>query len=212
MRRRQRLWLPRVPVLPRIGRDEMRHAWRTLAHVKGIGLVPDLTIPHSHALMLTEVLRPGFDNERLNVAIKMSRITEQPPPHGAVTAADHTQGPHGPGKCARLFWGNGVFEQYQHRAIVWACLADNHWVVSMQRLRHIQSIRWLQAIPPQRDETHDEPARGTQEGDRDAGVAGDTPPHRTPHGQPSLDDQRIDAQGPRTHPRGHRGLYGHRKG
>src|SRR5215210_3618148 len=67
---------------------EMTDLRRPVSDVERADAVPDFLVGHGHPLVLTEVLDPGFHEERFGPAVGDVRVREQPPLERAVAQAD----------------------------------------------------------------------------------------------------------------------------
>src|SRR6267142_3909633 len=103
---------------PQSGGDQVRHdGWRP-GDVEASNALLDRPITSGDALMLAQVLEPGLDDERFDVAPLVCWIVVDGPADGAIAAANRLQLPDGFHKGTRVGGIDSVFDLDADRSFV----------------------------------------------------------------------------------------------
>ena len=106
-------WLLRLPP-----RDVVAHEGSVGAAVEAGGGLEQDAVAGGDALVLSEVLDPGLDDEHLELPARVRGVAVHVPADGAVAAADRLEPPHGAQELLGLVGVHVVLERDEHGAFV----------------------------------------------------------------------------------------------
>jgi hypothetical protein len=169
-------------------REVVGEARLALTHETTLKLVLDLTVSHCDPLVLTQVLKPGLDQEALDEACGIRYITEQPPVERSIASPHLSVTGHDGQELLELLGIDVVFKLHHNRSPIRLRFGSDQRSRPVHRGYEVHAFMTADAIRPGEHTTEQCAQGASYERLRYAEQARDLAPEHTPPGQAPHED------------------------